>query len=128
MVRLESQYLHKGRVILTESHTCTIPPVLDGLLVKSESTWSYCQIDLWFPSSTNQYPDAESTLKNFNHENFQGHNDLLMFGYRMKFYSSRTVSIRLRSTELLHLRYSTKQLYFYGTCNAILAYFAMLLA
>ncbi len=44
MVRWESEYLDKGRIILSKGYICTVSPVLDGPNVKSESSWSYCQI------------------------------------------------------------------------------------
>ncbi len=44
IARWESEYLDKCRIILSNNYTCAVPPVLDGPNVKSESSWTYCQI------------------------------------------------------------------------------------
>ena len=95
MVRWESEYLDKGRVILSKGDICAAAPVLDGPNVVSESSWSHCNVISTYASSSAKYPADKLILKVPNPEKFKGYIDITLLGESFSFFSRHVVYIPL---------------------------------
>ncbi len=62
MVRWESKYHEKGRIIFPRNRVCVNSPVLEGPNFKSESSWSHCYTAAWSPSGSPSLPAGEMRL------------------------------------------------------------------
>ncbi len=89
MVRWDSQYLDKGRIILWRDGPCIVSPLLDGPNLKSESSWRYCRSEALAPSGSSKYPTDRMILRVSNPETSKGYLMLELFSegyvFRMKY-------------------------------------------
>ncbi len=103
MVRWESEYLDTGRIIRSRAYRCTVAPVLDGPNVKSESSWSYCQNEVWGPKDSSKYPAEKMMLRVSNPEKQKGYLAHTLYGEAQFFHSMHEVYIPLQSDRLVRV-------------------------
>ncbi len=100
MVRWESKYLDQGSIILQRDHICNIAPVLEGPHLKSESSWSSCQlVSLRIDSSANFTADKMRLIVS-NPEKIKGTLKVALFGEGLSFESAHVVYIPVQKNKL----------------------------
>ncbi len=103
IVRWESEYLDKGRIVMLEDGPCIVTPVVEGPNIKSVSSWSFCRDSLHVPASFAIYPSEMLFLTVSNPDKTSEFLAVLLHGERTIISTKYEVSVPLGDTTSAHV-------------------------
>ncbi len=103
MVRWESDYLDKGRVIVLRSYPCIFAPLLDGPNLKCEASWSYFQLSKGARTISGSRPPDKMVLTISNPETVEGSLRVGLYGGGFIIQSIYAVHIPVKDNEIVRV-------------------------